>query len=151
MKFGKFTIYFLKETVTRKIHKLIFDVPRFLAKHKTLGYLSDKESESLHCLVNKQLWHYQNIRDQSEKLQLVVTKEELLSTTDRSLAFVTPRPKCDPCNVFLKMGTCPQWKEAVNNPGLFKRFSMQVWQKARINTVKHAMMCNVYFLFSKTL
>ena len=104
------------------MHELIFDVPRFLAKHKILGYLSEEEGESLHCLVNKQLQQYQNVRDQSEKLRLIVTNEELLSTADRSLAHVTPRPKCDPCNVFLRMGTCPQCKKAVNNPLKFSRF-----------------------------
>ena len=97
---GKFTRYYPKETVTRKIHKLIFDVPRFLAKHKTLGYQSEEEDENLHCSVNKQLRQYQNVRDQSDKLRLIVTNEELLSTADRSLAHVTPTPKCDPCNVF---------------------------------------------------
>ena len=53
--FGQFTINFLNETVTRKMHELIFDVPCFLAKRKTLGYLSEEEGESLHCLINKQL------------------------------------------------------------------------------------------------
>ena len=85
-------MYFLKQIVTRKIQELIFDVPYFLAKHKALGYLSE-EGENLHCSVNKQLQQYQNVRDQSEKLQLV-TNEELLSTADRSLVYVTPRPKC---------------------------------------------------------
>ena len=67
--------------------------PFFLAKHKALGYLCE-EGENLHCSVNKQLQQYQNVRDQSEKLQFVVANEELLSTADRSLVFVTPRPKC---------------------------------------------------------
>ena len=37
-RFGYFTINFPNETVTRKMHELIFDVFRLLAKHKTLGY-----------------------------------------------------------------------------------------------------------------
>ena len=94
---GKFTLYFPKETVTRKMHELIFDVPRFLAQHKILGYLSEEEGKSLQCSINKQLRQYQNVRDQSDKLQLIVTNEELLSTADRSLAHVTPMPKCDRC------------------------------------------------------
>ena len=116
MGLGKITRYFLKETVTRKMHKLIFDVPHFLAKHKTLGYLNEEEGESLHCLVSKQLRQYQNVRDQSEKLWLIVTNEWLLSIADRSLVYITPRPKCEHCNMFLRMGTCPKCKKAVNNP-----------------------------------
>ena len=98
------------------MHELIFDVPRFLAQHKILGDLSEEEGKSLQCSINKQLRQYQNVRDQSDKLQLIVTNEELLSTADRSLAHITPMPKCDRCNVFLRMGTCPQCKKAVNNP-----------------------------------
>ena len=113
---GKFTIYFLKETNTRKMQELIFDMPCFLAKHKTTGYLSEEEGKSLHCSVNKQIRQCQNFRNQSEKIQLIVTNEELLSTSDRILAYVTPRPKCKLCNVFLRMGTCLQCKKAKNNP-----------------------------------
>ena len=54
-RLGQFTIYFPKESVTRKMHELIFDVPRFLAKRKTLGYLSEEEGKSLHFSANKQL------------------------------------------------------------------------------------------------
>ena len=84
---GKFTIYLSRDTLTRKIHELIFDVPRFLAKHKTLEHLSEEESESLHCSVSKQLRQNQNVRDHSEELRIVVTNEELLSTADRRLAY----------------------------------------------------------------
>ena len=99
--FGQFTINFPNETVTRKMHVLIFDVPCFLAKHKTLGYLSEEEGKSLHCLINKQLLQYQSIRNKGEKLVHVVKNQELLNTVDRSLAKVTPRPKCGACNVYL--------------------------------------------------
>ena len=110
MGLGKFTIHFSKETVTRKMHELIFD------QAQNTGILSEEEGESLHCSVNNQLRQYRNVRDQSEKVRLILTNEELLSIADRSLAYVTPRPKCDPCNVFLRMGTFPQCKKAVNNP-----------------------------------
>ena len=106
--FGKFTVNFPNETVTRKMHELIFDVPRFLAKHKTLGYLSEEEGESLHCSINKQLRQYQSIRNEGEKLVHVVKNQELLNTADRNLAKVTPRPKCDSCNIYLRKGVCPQ-------------------------------------------
>ena len=53
--FGYFTKYFPNENVSRKIHELIFDVPRFLAKHKTFGYLIEEEGKSVHHSINNQL------------------------------------------------------------------------------------------------
>ena len=106
--FGHFTKYFPNENIPLKIHELVFDVPRFLAKHKTLGYLSEEEGESVHHSINKQLQQYQSVRDEGEKLRLVITNEELLSTADRRLADVKPRPKCDSCKVYLRKGLCPQ-------------------------------------------
>ena len=38
-------------------------------------------------------------------------------------------------------------KEGITGP--FRRFSMHVWQNARINTARRAMVCDVYFPFSK--
>ena len=96
MGFGKFTVNFPNETVTRKMHELIFDVPRFLAKHKTLRYLSEEEGESLHCSINKHLWQYQSIRNEGEKLVHVVKNQE---------------PKCGSCNIYLQKGVCPQWQK----------------------------------------
>ena len=106
--FGNFTKYFPNENISRKIHELIFDVPRFLVKHKTFGYLSEEEGESVYHSINKQLRQYQSVRDEGEKLRLVITNEELLSTVDRKLADVKPRPKCDSCKVYLRKGSCPQ-------------------------------------------
>ena len=57
--FGNFTKDFPNENISPKIHGLTFDVPRFLAKHKTLGYLSEEEGESMHHSINKQLRQYQ--------------------------------------------------------------------------------------------
>ena len=34
-------------------------------------------------------------------------------------------------------------------PGAFRRFSTCVWQNARANTVRRAMVCDVYFLSQK--
>ena len=68
-KFGNFTKYFPNENISRKTHELIFDVLRFLAKHKTLGYLSEEEGESKHS-INKQLRQYQSVQDDGEKLRL---------------------------------------------------------------------------------
>ena len=102
--FGQFTINLLNEAVTRKMNELILDVPHFSANYKTLGYLNEEEGESLHCSINKQLRQYQIIRNEGEKLVHVVKNQELLNTADKSLAKVTPRPKCDACNVYLREG-----------------------------------------------
>ena len=77
--FGKFTINFPNETITRKMHELIFDVPFSLTKHKTLEYLSEKEGESLHCSINKQLRQYR-VTNKGEKLVYVIKNQELLNT-----------------------------------------------------------------------
>ena len=60
-----------------KLHGVIFDVLHFLAKHKTLGYLSEEEGESLHCSINKQLQQYQSMRSEGAKLVHVVKNQEL--------------------------------------------------------------------------
>ena len=55
-QFGEiFPIYFLERNITRKIHKLIFNVPRFVNKHKTIGMLSEQEGESKHAAINAEL------------------------------------------------------------------------------------------------
>ena len=82
--------------------------PVFWPKHKTLGYLSEEEGESKHHSIKKQLRQYQSVPDEGEKLRLVITSEELLSTADRRLADVKSRPKCDSFKVYLRKGLCPQ-------------------------------------------
>ena len=116
--FGQFTINFLNETVTRKMNELIFDVPRFSANYKTLGYLNEEESS--HCSINKQLRQYQIIRNEGEKLVHVVKNQELLNTADKSLAKVTPRPKCDACNVYLQEGVCHSVRKSKKSHQVFR-------------------------------
>ena len=88
------------------MHELISHVPRFLAKHRTFGYLNEEEGESLHSSINKELGQYESIRNEGEKLVHNVKNQELLNTADRNLAKVTPRPKCDLCSVYLQKGVC---------------------------------------------
>ena len=38
-----------------------------------------------------------------------------------------------------------------NYSGHFRRFSTHIWQNACANTVRHALVCDVYFPFSKIL
>ena len=46
-------------------------------------------------------------------------------------------------------GAKPQKILAISGP--FRGFSMRVWQNAHVNTVRDAMVCKVYFPFSKIL
>ena len=108
MGLGSFTKYFPNEDISRKMHELIFDVPRFLTKHKTLGHLSKEEGQTKDQSINKQLGQYQSVQDKGEKLWLAITNEELLSFADRRFADVKPRPRCDSCKVYLRKGLCPQ-------------------------------------------
>ena len=50
-----FPIDFPKASIKRKLHALIFDVPRFVRVHKTIGRYSEEEGESLHNQVNQEL------------------------------------------------------------------------------------------------
>ena len=96
-----------------KIHEIIFGVSCFLAKHKILGYLSEEEGESKNHSINKQLCQYQSVRDEGEKLRLVITNEELLSTADIHLADVKPTSKCNSSKVYLRKGLCTQGHKKV--------------------------------------
>ena len=84
-EFRHFTKYFPNENISRKIQELIFDVPRFLAKHKILGYLSEDEGESVHHFIHKQLRQCQSVRDEGEKLWRIIANEELISTQIENL------------------------------------------------------------------
>ena len=45
-EFGTFfPKYFHSESITRKVHELIFDVPLFISKHKTIGRFAEEEGE----------------------------------------------------------------------------------------------------------
>ena len=37
------------------------------------------------------------------------------------------------------------------NPELFKTFSTRAWENIHVNTVRHAIVCNVHFYISKIL
>ena len=41
--------------MTRKIHELIFNIPRFANNWKTIGMLPEQEGESEHAAVNAEL------------------------------------------------------------------------------------------------
>ena len=106
-----FSRYFPNESVTRKIHELVFDVPEFCSAHKTIGRYAEEEGESLHNSVNQELRRLACVRNDIHKLKLVLKGQELRGKADRSLAVPTPR-LCSTCKgqgkkSFLKKGNCP--------------------------------------------
>ncbi|XP_065678677.1 uncharacterized protein LOC124819115 [Hydra vulgaris] len=101
---------FPKESITRKMHELIFNVPLFVKLHKTIGLLSEEEGECLHNSVNKELRQLHSVRNQEQKLHLVLKRFELHSKADRKLQASKVR-KCVVCsergeNSFYRQGLC---------------------------------------------
>ncbi|XP_065678572.1 uncharacterized protein LOC136093529 [Hydra vulgaris] len=106
----EFHACFPKESITRKMHELIFNVPLFVKLHKTIGLLSEEEGECLHNSVNKELRQLHSVRNQEQKLHLVLKRFELLSKADRKLQASKVR-KCVVCsergeNSFYRQGLC---------------------------------------------
>ena len=79
-----FPIFFPDRKITRKIHELIFNIPRFVKNWKTIGMLSEQEGESKHAAVNAELRSLACVRNHAEKIRLVIEKEELRAITDKS-------------------------------------------------------------------
>ena len=91
-KFGqKFPIFFPQRNITRKIHELVFNVPRFIRLYKTIGMLSEQQGESKHASINAELRSLACVRNHAERLRLILEKEELRSTMNKSL--IKPKPR----------------------------------------------------------
>ena len=107
-----FPKYFPCESITRKIHELVFDVPFFISTQKTVGRFAEEEGESLHNSVNQELRRLACVRDDSQKLKLVLKGQELRGKADRSLAvpkaILCPICKGQGTKSFLKKGNCPK-------------------------------------------
>ena len=85
-KFGqKFPIYFTQRNITPKIHELIFNIPLFVQKHKTIWMLSEQEEESKHASINAEITPLANVTNASDRIRLVLEREELRSTLDKKL------------------------------------------------------------------
>ncbi|XP_065657042.1 uncharacterized protein LOC136082278 [Hydra vulgaris] len=106
----EFHACFPNESITRKMHELIFNVPLFVKFHKTIGLLSEEEGECLHNSVNKELRQLHSVKNQEQKLHLVLKRFELHSKADRKLQASKVR-KCVVCsergkNSFYRQGLC---------------------------------------------
>ena len=108
--FGQeFSVRFLQLTskgqekcLTRKMHKLIFNVPRFVRRWKTICMFSEQEGESKHAAVKAELSSLSNVRSHKDRIRLAMEREELRSTMDKSIMKPIPRI-CSVClyRVFL--------------------------------------------------
>ena len=86
LNFGQmFPLYYPQRNITRKIHELIFNVPNFVQRHKTIGMLSEQEGESKHASINAEIRPLANVRNASERIRLVLEREELRSMIDKTL------------------------------------------------------------------
>ena len=106
----RYPVCFPDETITRKMHELIFDVPRFLENHNTVGLYSEEEGESIHNAINQELRQLCCVRNNAQKLKLLLRRQELRGRADRSL-LVPVRRLCQRCLVggvstFLRQGKC---------------------------------------------
>ena len=91
-KFGElFFVYFPMVALTRKIRELVFDVPRFVGEHGTVGLFSEGEGESLHHEINLESAQLSCVRSDPERLRLALERHEQHSQADRSL-FTPPAP-----------------------------------------------------------
>lgn len=113
IRFGElYPVSFPNETITRKMHVLIFHVPPFLAREKTLGLFSEEECESIHNLINQELRPLQCVRNRAEKLSLVLRRFTVRQKADRNL-LVPVRRVCQQCKdngvrSYFKSGVCPE-------------------------------------------
>ena len=107
-QFGRiFPVNFPNRNITRKIHELVFNVPHFIKNFKTIGMLSEQEGESKHVSVNAELRSLSSVRSHSERIRLVLEKEELRSSMDKNLIKRKAR-LCSNCTekiVFLRAGS----------------------------------------------
>ena len=77
--------------LTRKIHELVFDVPRFVDEHGIVGLFSEEEGESLNHEINLESAQLSCVRTDPERLRLLVERHEQRSQADHSL--LTPPPR----------------------------------------------------------
>ena len=92
----KFPMYFPERNIIRKMHELIFNIPKFVHKYKTIGMLSEQERKSKHASINAEIRPLANVRNASERIPLVLEHEELRSRMDKTLLKPLNR-LCVPC------------------------------------------------------
>ena len=120
---AKFPTVFPDRNITLKIHELVFNVPQFARKWKTIGLLSEQEGESMHAVVKAELRSLACVRNKAEKLRLVLQRDEIRSGAKKNLMTPTPR-LCPICKSggkrsFLRCGNDSMRRCAVCEPSYF--------------------------------
>ncbi len=74
----------LYQSVTTKVDDIVFHLPRFIKEFKTLGFLSEEDTESLHKDMNVILRPLCCIRSKPHKLKLGLKRLALKKSHDES-------------------------------------------------------------------
>ena len=64
-----FHVYFPRVDLTIIIHELAFDIPQFVEEHRSVGFLSEKEGESLHHELNLESAQFSCFRGISQSVE----------------------------------------------------------------------------------
>ena len=69
---------FPHKIITHKMHECIFNVPKFVARHRTLGLCSEEEGESLHAAFNLEIRAVTSVRDPAEQMRILQERQEMM-------------------------------------------------------------------------
>ncbi len=84
-QFGEwFPQTFPDESITIKLHHLIFHVPEFAKRWKTVGLFSEQDAESIHAKCNSLHRTFCTTRNQGKQLQLVYTHHTMSSSVRKN-------------------------------------------------------------------
>jgi len=84
-------------TITPKLHTLIYHIPEFAEKYRTIGLLSEHCIEATHAEFNRHDRLFANITDPELALKHAVTQTNLAHDT-RFESFSKPQRICPVCN-----------------------------------------------------
>jgi hypothetical protein len=85
---------FPERNITPKLHILVFHMPEFVARWKSLGLFSESGLESIHKGINTQMRTFCPIREKKKKVSLVFQNHSLKATADRSKLLPLVPMKC---------------------------------------------------------
>ena len=107
----------LKRSIPSKVDDLIFIIPKFAKKFKTLGGLREEDVERLHNETNRILTVLASVREHSVKFLLTLERMELKSSSSTTLGLPIPRRfRCKQCadKPYIVDSTCDRcgWKRA---------------------------------------
>ena len=87
---------FPHKRITPKMHEYIFNVPKFVARHRTLGLCSEEVGENLHAAFNLEIRAVTSVRDPAEQMRILQECQEMRCQADKSL--ITPSQRvCRKC------------------------------------------------------